>query len=249
MRKCVFTLCVDDYDSRITDITFPLMQRWAEKIGASFYVIRDRRFPEWPVVYEKLQVYQLGREMANDWNIFFDADAMVHPDTLDFTNHLPKDTVMHNGRDVASNRWNYDEYFWRDGRHIGACNWMAVASDWCLDLWHPLEDLTLSEAVKRIHPIVMEGNTGITAEHLIDDFTLSRNIARYGLKFTTFPEIWRSFGQKFGYLWHQFMKTNDEKLFGWEAPNEFGQMQHVRGMYEVLEDWAIVKRGTYKKPT
>lgn len=212
IKKTVFTLCVDNYAPEITEITFPLMKAYANKIGADFYVIDKRKSPDMPPVYEKLQIYDLGRQMKNDWNIFFDADALIHPETIDFTQLIHKDTVMHNGSDFASVRWKYDEFFLRDGRNIGSCNWFAIASDWCLDLWHPL-DLSLEEAVENIKPIPNELANGITREHLIDDYTLSRNIAKFGLKFTTVGKIQEDLGlQKANFFWHQYTIPNDEKV-------------------------------------
>ena len=186
LKKTVYVLNVDDYAPEITEVTYPLIKHYAEKIGAEFYEIRERKFPGWPPVYEKMQIYQLAQEMGNDWNIYIDSDALVHPDCMDITNHLSKDTVAHNGRDPADHRWRYDRFFLRDGRHIGSCNWFTAASDWCIDLWKPLDDLTKEEAVANIYPVVNELNTVIIPEHLIDDYVLSRNIAKYSLKFTTF---------------------------------------------------------------
>src|SRR5882672_8362849 len=139
MKKTIFTLNVDGYSSEITELTYPLIKQYANKIGADFHIIKTRKYPEYPAVYEKMQIYDLGREMQNDWNIYIDSDALVHPDMFDVTEFLSKDTVCHNGTDMANNRWRYDRYFQRDKRHIGSCNWFTIASDWCLDLWHPLD--------------------------------------------------------------------------------------------------------------
>lgn len=213
LKKCVFTLRVNDYAPQICDITYPLIKRWADKIGAEFYVIKDRKYPDWAPVYEKLQIYDIAREMGNDWNIYIDSDALVHPDLMDITQLIPKDTVMHNGSDHASNRWRYDRYFMRDGRHIGSCNWFTMASDWCVELWKPLDDITQEEAVARISPIVHELNTVITADHLIDDYTLSRNIAKYGLKFTTFMQVLEKIGRgRDSYLYHEYTIPITEKV-------------------------------------
>jgi hypothetical protein len=125
---------------------------------------------------------------------------------------------MHNATDYASCRFTYDDYFRRDGRHIGSGNWFTVASRWCLDLWHPLTDLTFEEAVARIKPTAMERNADIKPEHLIDDFILSRNIARFGLKAIAFRKIVAALGQMdSAYLWHQYLLTEEEKLRGMEA--------------------------------
>ncbi len=144
---------------------------------------------------------------------------------FDVTDHLDRRTVCHNGRDMAGNRWRYDRFFRRDGRHIGSCNWFAAASDWCVDLWHPLDDLSMDEAIQNIFPIVEERLTGLTpASHLIDDYTLSRNIAKFGLKATTVMEIQQGLGQSPGGLWHLYNISEEEKL--------------IR-MRKVLQDWKL----------
>jgi hypothetical protein len=122
IKKTIFTLNVDDYDPDITAITYPLIKKYAHKIRADFHTITERKSPDRPPVYEKLQIYDLAREMDLDWAIYLDSDALVHPDMFDITEFIGKDTVCHNGSDMANNRWRYDNYFRRDGRHIGSCN-------------------------------------------------------------------------------------------------------------------------------
>jgi glycosyltransferase involved in cell wall biosynthesis len=213
IKKTIFTLAVNDYAPEIRALTMPLINQYAEKIGAELYTITKRKWPEAAPVYEKLQIYELAQEMENDWNIYIDSDTLIHPDFMDITNHIPKDTVAHNGCDTADNRWLYDRFFYRDGRHIGSCNWFTVGSDWCIDLWKPLDDLTLEEAYKRITPTVNELNTVITPDHLIDDYTLSRNIAKYGLKFVTFRDILAKLGYPNpGFLWHLYTIPVEHKV-------------------------------------
>lgn len=205
MKKTVWTLNIGDFAPTITEITYPLMRHYANKIGAEFRIITERKFPaEYPIPYEKLQIHELGRD--SEWNIFFDADALIHPECIDFTQYLTKDTVAHNGRDFAAVRWRYDKYFLRDGRNIGSCNWLAIASDWCLDLWKPLDDLTLEQAVDNITLTVAENRCGVMRpDHLLDDYTLSRNIARFGLKHTTVMELTQKiFGREIACFWHAY---------------------------------------------
>ena len=218
IKKTLYTLNIGDYAPEIRALTFPLLRGWADKIGADFHVIEERKFPDWPIVYEKLQIYELGQ--GNDWNIFADADTLVHPEMFDVTEHIGKDTVCHNGSDMANIRWKYDGYFRRDGRNIGSCNWFTVASDWCLDLWRPLEDLTFQEALGNIRPTVGETTSGFCSkEHLIDDYTLSRNIARFGLKFQTVSDLCGKFGFRGPYgqpttpfLYHKYTISNRQKV-------------------------------------
>ncbi|HRQ68487.1 MAG TPA: hypothetical protein P5031_07985 [Candidatus Syntrophosphaera sp.] len=229
MKKTLYTLCVDNYAPEITEITFPLLKHYADKIRADFYIITERKWPDWPPVYEKMQIYELSQEHKNDWNIYIDADAMIHPDMFDVTTQVPKDTVAFNGKDFANIRWKYDKYFMRDGRNIGACNWFAIASDWCVDLWHPL-DIPFEEAVDNIYATVNEINTVVVKEHLIDDYTLSRNIARYGLKHMELRSIYTALGTNdFRFVWHQYTWPVEQK---------------VVEMRKVLQHWDI--HGTTK---
>lgn len=222
MKKTIFTLSVDNYAPEITEITFPLINQYADKIGADFCIITDRLHPDMPPVYEKIQLYELSKE--NDWNIYIDADTLIHPDFPDITAMLNKDTVCFHGKDLASMRWRYDDCFLRDGRNIGACNWFTIASDWCSDLWHPLE-VPFAEAVKNIFPTVAERATVVKREHLIDDYLLSFNIARYGLKHTTMMKLMADYGfNSTSYLWHDYIIGIDEK---------------VVMMKKVLAKWAI----------
>lgn len=213
LKKTIYTLVVDNFAPEITAITFPLLKHYAHKIGAEFKVLTERKFPNMPPVYEKLQLYELSK--LSDWTIYIDADALVHPDCPDWTITLDKDTVAHNGKDFAPIRWRMDKYFRRDGRRIGSGNWFTLASDWCSDLWHPLEDLTPEEAYNNIFPTTHELRSGIDRTHLIDDYTLSRNIARYGLKFTTLRELQETLKlgtQGDAFMYHQYTVSVPEKI-------------------------------------
>jgi len=214
MKKCIFTLNIGDFAPQVCELTYPLLRAYADKIGAEFYVIRERKFYGWPVVYEKFQIYELGQVMSNDWNIYIDSDALIHPDLPDVTLLLKKDTVLHHGCDFAPIRWKYDRFFLRDGRHIGSGNWFTIGSDWCIELWKPLDDLTFEEAVKRIRPTVQELNSGvIEPEHLIDDYTCSRNIAKYGLKFISLRQLFKDLNMEWalGYFYHQYLIPPEAK--------------------------------------
>ena len=164
-------------------------------------------------------------ERDDDWAIYIDSDALVHPDMYDVTEHLSMDTVLHNTNDIAGNRWRYDQYFRRDGRHIGSCNWFTMASRWCLDLWSPLHDITPEYAIEHnIFPTQAERNSVVTAAHLIDDYILSRNIARFGFKFATFRGIQAELGDRGAYLWHEYLMTTETK---------------VEQLQQVVEAWGL----------
>jgi len=77
----------------------------------------------------------------------------------------------------------------------------------------PADDLTLDEMLKRMHLIAGEKITGLMNDgHLIDDFVLSRNVARYGLKYTNIPYLLEKYGRRGDcYLYHQYLITEKEK--------------------------------------
>jgi len=224
LKKTVFTLCVNDYAPEITAITFPLMRWYARKIGADFHVIRERKFHDWPIPYEKFQIYDLAREMQNDWNIFFDADTLIHPNTPDWTIYLKKDTIAQHGNDISSVRLQANEYFLRDGRWYGSAGWLTIASDWCLDLWYPAQ-MTPQEATASCFPTHQEAKAGITAEHLVDDYIMSCNVARFGLKTKILKELRKEVGfAELPFHSHGFMMTNEQK---------------VKLLEELVEQWGI----------
>jgi hypothetical protein len=212
IKKTIFTLDID-YSKELTDLTYPYIKYYAHKIGADFYIINERKFPDYPITYEKLQIYELSQQMENDWNIFLDCDTLIHPDLMDITVHIPFDTVCHFGEDIASHRWKYDRFFLRDGRHIGSCTWFMAASSWCSEFWKPVDDMTLEEIENSIFPIRKEELYGIKPLGLIEDYIVSRNIAKYGLKYVSFDSILKKFGQDGqGLLYHRYMCPVEEKI-------------------------------------
>lgn len=230
MKKTVYTLSVNNYDPEITSISFPLMQAWAKKIGADFHIITERKFPDAPPNYEKLQIYELAKEHKNDWNIFLDADCLVHPDFFDPTVFLQKDTVMFAAFDLAPLRFKTNRYFLRDGRNIGTSNWFAVASDWCVDLWKPY-DGDWKDLVGDMRSTSWEKFLGMDDQHLIDDYVLSTNLAKYGLKATTISSIF----QKYHTSEHNYKIGNpeDHLFHNYEIP----KYQRAEVLKKVKDTW------------
>lgn len=228
IKKTIYLLNINNYEPEITRLTYPFIKRYAAKIGAGIHYITERKFPEWPITYEKLQINKLAQEHGNEFTIYIDSDTIIHPECIDYTQYIKKDTVIHNGVDMAGVRWKFDKYFERDARHIGSCNWFTVASDWCVDLWHPIDDLTPEEAMANIFPTVAERNSGlIDPGHLIDDYALSRNIARFGLKFDTAMTINDRVGLAGSrFLWHEYAVPPEQKL------------AHI---HNIIREWKIEK--------
>jgi hypothetical protein len=223
-RKTVYLLNIDDFAPEVTALTYPTIEAWAEKIRAEVVVISERAFPEWPVTYEKLQIKNLATERDDDWAIYIDSDALVHPELPDVTELVRRDFVCHNAVDFAPIRWTYDGYFRRDGRNIGSANWFACAYRWCFDLWTPIHDMTPEEALENINLSAPERRM-MKREHLIDDYALSRNIARFGLHVVTLEDIWRTANLPVAeFFYHQYLI---------DIPTKVEQMK------ETLERWNL----------
>ena len=212
-KKTIFILNVDNYAPEITKLTYPFLERYANKINAEFVIIKKRMFPKYPVTYEKLQIYELGRN--NDWNIYIDSDCLIHPDFFDMTEVIPENTVLNYNSDFAGNRFVYDNYFRRDGRNIGSINFLTVASSDCNDVWQPLTDITIERAIKDIKTIPRDKAIGHDQSFRIDDYVLSRNIAKYGLKFKTLIEYFNETGKTtYDYLYHERSTAEKDKIEG-----------------------------------
>lgn len=213
-KKTIFTLNIDNYAPEITSLTYPFLEKYADKINAEFRIITKRKFPGYPLKYEKLQIYELGAE--NDWNIYIDSDVLVHPDLFDITEVLPEDTALSFISFFAGDRFHYDNYFRRDGRGIGSANEITVASHLCHEIWEPLSDITIDDALKNIQLLHREEIVEHSSGYEIDDYIISRNMAKYGIKFKTFTdllnEIRRSNDEYFYHDWQVAEKDKPEKI-------------------------------------
>jgi hypothetical protein len=234
-KKLCVTLAVDGYAPSITELTFPLMKHWCFKHGYEFVVISERKHPEWPPVMEKFQCYDIIQAAQAEKLIFYDADALIHPDFFDPFEHIPLDHCFHNGHDMCNLRWDIskDRFFKRDGRMLAGGNWLTGATCLTYDIWAPHDDITIEQAIKNIHPVVSELKTVIEPSHLVDDYLTSRNIAKYGLKFAEIRHLCEKLGVP-AYLWHNYVVGIEEKVL---------QMQNA------LADWGLRERPKQPTPT
>lgn len=193
MKKLLVTLDIGDYLPEITKITFPMMRTWAHKIGAEFRIITERVLTKEgdgkPLNYEKFQIKEIAEQY--DWTYFLDSDAFIHPDTPDWPEMAgDKSLVYFSGLDNRTARFRASIYSRRSASNAGACTWNVICSDWTSDLWTAPKDY--EAAVKNITPIWDECKSGYCSHtHLIDDYQLSENIARFGLKVRTINDICR----------------------------------------------------------
>ena len=92
MKKLLVTLNIGDYDKEITDLTFPYMKQYAQNIGADFHIIRERKFPDFPLMLEEFQMYEFSK--TYDWIIFLDGDCLINPKAIDLTTLVEENRVL-----------------------------------------------------------------------------------------------------------------------------------------------------------
>jgi hypothetical protein len=237
MKKAIFTLDIN-YPKEITNITFPFLKRYANKIDADFCVINTRKYSkDYPFGYEKFQLKNLIREYNLDWAIFFDPDMLVHPDFVDITSMVNKDTIISHVHFFASLRYKYDNDFLRDGRHIGIPSYFFACSDWCSDCLfdHDFKS-DLKMAIEKIVPTVHDTKTtrGDYKKGLwIDDYLLSKNIAKYGLKISTVKKMFEdSMNEK-----HVRISPVDKFLY---HPYNLNYENKAKNLTEKLTEWELL---------
>jgi hypothetical protein len=170
MKKCVHVVIIGDrYLADLRKLTLPTIEQYAEKIGAHLNIINTKQFLEFPIPYEKFQIYEMGQ--SYDWNVCIDLDTFIHPDLYDVTLQYAKSMVSFNFSYHADAQLILDKYFMRDGRNVGVATNFVVTSNWTHDFWEPL-DISIDEVKKYV-----------IRPHIIDEYCASRNLAKYGLKY------------------------------------------------------------------
>lgn len=112
MKKAVYTIDILGWEGAAKSLTFPAMEKYAQKIGADFIVIKNRAFPTYPANYEKMQIHKLG--ISYDWNIYFDPDVLIHPNMPDLTTICPESSIGHIGMYGTSSWFELDSIFKND---------------------------------------------------------------------------------------------------------------------------------------
>ena len=185
MRKLIHVVNINDFFPELFELTYPTIRSYAERNGYMINMITKRKFPDYPINYEKMQVYEDGKNA--EVNILCDADMLIHPEFPDVTEFLKRDSIAFNDNYNISWKYHVDRirYFMRDGRDVGIATNFVVSSDWTHDVWEPL---SLSQ--KDIEDLAKKENTdtggadGRGWGHYADEFALSYNMAKYGLKYT-----------------------------------------------------------------
>ncbi len=174
MRKGVHVVYIDDFFPELWALTYPTIKAYADRIGADLNVITGRKYSHMHINYEKFQVWIDG--MCYNANFLVDADVLIHKEFPDFTTIVPPHHVGFNDNYFASDKFTIEEtnVFLRDGRNVGIASNAVITYTSTHDLWEPIDWLR------------MEDFESISKVRLgdVDEFNLSWNLAKYGLKYT-----------------------------------------------------------------
>jgi len=171
----IYTLLLNNYIPNLSKITIPSIKRYANRINVNFEIISKRKFPDYPINYEKLQVFELGKD--NDLNIFIDADILIHPDMRDISKiGIPLNMIASPAKvkNLLTDKGRAIRHFRRYGEDLSISTSFVITSRMTHDVWQPL-DMSYDEACSYI-----------VEPHFVDEFCLGMNIAKYGLPYTGF---------------------------------------------------------------
>ena len=178
MSTAVWVVAVNDYLPDLCAVTFPNLQEFADRLGAEFKVIRDRKFPTFPPSYEKLQIHELGRDY--DWNILIDADIIIHPDMPDPRTRTGKSSLgVYYGYDLRVAMKRMDPYMIsyakaHHNRFHGVVTNFLVSGRAVHDIWTPL-DVSFEEC-----------KDWCCRPHILDEYAVSRNLGQFNIPYKAF---------------------------------------------------------------
>jgi len=180
MRSTIGLFVLDiDYPKSISSMTIPRLKDYASSIGAQFTCITERRFPNHPISYEKIQVYELGKD--NDWNILIDCDMLIKEGMYNVVDLIP------NGNCVGAWQSYWEPHLYNDrGIDIAiAANFLVVPNQ-CHNIFKPLDELEQPEL-------------WLKEMSKIDEFCLSLNRQKFGYRLVGI-ELPNSYNRLFKHL-------------------------------------------------
>lgn len=174
--KCVHILQPPLVSEEVTEITIPRIQSYARSIGADINLIGSKRkFPEYPLQYERLQIFDDGKDY--EWNLAVDGDLLIGENVVDPTLYLsPKKIALTLSYPLSACASVESRIFQRDKRDLLPLQFFLVTSHLTHELWEPL-------------PGPPQHHIGSLIElDRMAEYACAYNIARYGLQVSgTFP--------------------------------------------------------------
>lgn len=201
MKKLLVTLNIGDYDKEITDLTFPYMKQYAQNIGADFHIIKERKFPDFPLMLEEFQMYEFSK--TYDWIIFLDADCLINPKGIDLTTLVEKDRILIAKYNPPTHHFHPENIEEKYNLQYYAPFFFLVFHKNSRDCVKPYENpydyynhINLNSTHSEMETY-MKIRTHLTEKEikdtLIDEFLLTLNLHRYNIKTASlqedFPEL------------------------------------------------------------
>lgn len=121
------------YHKEIADIVIPALQRYCDGFGFKFTRITERKFPDMHVSYEKLQMYELGKD--NDWNISVDCDILLRDSMYNVIDLVPND-----GKHIGVwEGFSWPNLYNNRGIKVGIAANFFVVPKACMEVCKPLD--------------------------------------------------------------------------------------------------------------
>lgn len=171
MKICVHVVNIDNYYPELFNLCIKTVERFCNNHNFNLNIITKRKWPKWPILTEKLQVYDYGLDY--DWNLLIDADILVHPNTYNPFKYFDPREVGNKDEYKANMQLRLDKYFIRDGRNLGLSGCVLATSRLTHDLWEFPTDLSKDEIINNI----------LQERKIVDEYVISRNLAKYSLKY------------------------------------------------------------------
>lgn len=197
------TLACNGYSKELTDLTFPFFQQYADKCGLQFKILTERKFPELPASAEKFQIHALDYDKL----LFIDADALIFPWCPDLFAVAADNQVILWHTDYSLERFRCDRLMLRDNRFVGVGSWFVGSTKLTKEVWEPPVDANYCYS-----QITKKNYEKFPKEHLIDDYQLTINIARYGLHVFRVSDLLAKLQLKQNWIWHNYLLPLEGKI-------------------------------------
>ena len=196
MKKLLVTLNINDYDKEITELTFPYMREYAKNIGADFHIIKERKFPDFPLMLEEFQMYEFAE--TYDWIIFLDGDCLINPKGVDLTTLVEEDRVLIAKFNSPTHHYHPDNIEGKYNLKYYAPFFFLVFHKNSKDCVKPYQNpydyyeyINLNSTYPEMKDY-MKIRTHLSEEEikdtLIDEFLLTLNLHRYNIKTASLQE-------------------------------------------------------------
>lgn len=172
MTTCIHFISIPDYETPFASISLPMVRAYAQRIGATLNIISQRKFPDFPVTYEVVQIFEAGA--AYDWNMHVGAGVLIGETLPDPSSYISPDHVATNITYSAQMEFvtQGNIYFERNERDLGVSDDIFLAHNLNHEVWEPL-----GGSYSQYSHIIKD-----CCERKFGSYVISHNMAKYGLK-------------------------------------------------------------------